>query len=59
VEAASAVAQSSAPFGVSDQDWWQVKTRAQAISDSIELRADLDVVADGSATLRDLLRGFL
>jgi hypothetical protein len=59
VEAASAVAQSGAPFGISDEDWWQVKTRAQAISDSIELGADLDVVADGSATLRDLLRGFL
>jgi hypothetical protein len=59
VNAAAAVAQVGAPFGVSDQDWWQVRTRAQAISDSIELGADLDVVADGSATLRDILRGFL
>jgi hypothetical protein len=59
VDAAAAVAGSGAPFGVSDQDWWQVKTRAQAVSDSIDLDADLDVVADGAATLRDLLRGFL
>jgi hypothetical protein len=59
LDAAAAVAGSNAPFGVSDQDWWQVKTRAQAVSDSIELGADVEVVADSSATVRDLLRGFL
>jgi hypothetical protein len=59
VNAAAVVAGGHAPFGVADEQWWQVKNRAQAVSDSIELDAALDVVADGAATLRDLLRGFL
>jgi hypothetical protein len=59
VEALAVVADWTTPIGLSDHQWWQVKTRANDVVHAIELAANEDVIRDGAATLRDLLRGFL
>jgi hypothetical protein len=57
--AASAVINWSTPFGMTDDQWWQIRTRAQAITESIEGDADPDVIEESATTLRNLLRGFV
>jgi hypothetical protein len=57
--AASAVIDWSTPFGMTDDQWWQIRTRARAITESIEGDADPDVIETSAATLRNLLRGFV
>ncbi|HSS11376.1 MAG TPA: hypothetical protein VLL25_15930 [Acidimicrobiales bacterium] len=58
-ETAAAVVEWSTPVGMSDDQWWQIRTRARAISESIERDADPDAVAESAATLRNLLRQFV
>jgi hypothetical protein len=58
-DAFAAVADWTTPIGLSDHQWWQVKTRANDVVRAVELGANEDVLRDGAATLRDLLRGFL
>ncbi len=59
VDAAAAVTQGPVPFGMSDSQWWQVKTRAGTLLDSLEAGAGPDVIRDSAATLSGLLRGFV
>jgi len=59
VHATLNVADSPVPFGMTDVQWWQVRARAKAVSESIALHADQEVVRSGATTLRDLLRGFV
>jgi hypothetical protein len=58
-EAASAVVDWPTPFGMTDDQWWQIRTRARAIRESLAVDAGPDVVADSAATLRNLLRQFV
>lgn len=59
VHATLNVADSPAPFGMTDVQWWQVRARAKAVAESIALHADQEVVRSGASTLRDLLRGYV
>jgi hypothetical protein len=58
-DAASAVVDWPTPFGMTDDQWWQIRTRARAIRESIAVDAGPDVVAESASTLRNLLRQFM
>jgi hypothetical protein len=47
------------PFGLSDEQWWQIKSRSRSVLEAIETGAEADVVATRAATLSELLRGLL
>jgi hypothetical protein len=59
VEAAAEVGEWRTPFGLSDEQWWQIRSRARALSDSIEDGTDPEVVAGQAGSLSELLRAFL
>jgi hypothetical protein len=59
VEAAAFVPDGSVPIGMSDSQWWQIRTRARALTDSLETGAGPDVIRDSAGTLANLLRGFV
>ncbi|MDQ2725093.1 MAG: hypothetical protein M3Y36_06320 [Actinomycetota bacterium] len=50
------VADGPTPVGLDDAQWWQLRQRARILADSIEHRAQTDVVLGEARTLRDLLR---
>jgi hypothetical protein len=50
------VADGPTPVGLDDAQWWQIRQRARILADSIEHRAQTDVVLGEARTLRDLLR---
>jgi hypothetical protein len=58
LDAASAVSDWPAPFGMTDDQWWQIRSRARAARDSIEADDD-GAIEQNAAVLRDLLRGFV
>ena len=47
------------PFGMSDDQWWRIKSRVAVLTDSIEVGAGEVVIRDSATTLSDLLRGFV
>jgi hypothetical protein len=59
VDAAGEVADWPTPIGMTDEQWWQVRSRVRAVSESIDEGAEPDVVASNAASLSELLRGFL
>jgi hypothetical protein len=59
VDAVAAVAGWPTPFGLSDEQWWQIKSRSRTVVEAVESGAEPDVVASGAATLSELLRGLL
>jgi hypothetical protein len=59
LEAAGAVTGGPTPFGMSDDQWWQIRTRAGALTDYLEIGAGPDVVRGSATTLRELMRGFV
>jgi len=59
LEAAGAVTGGPTPFGMSDDQWWQIRTRAGALTDYLDIGAGPDVVRGSATTLRELLRGFV
>lgn len=59
VDAVAAVEGWPTPFGLSDEQWWQIKSRSRAVVEALETGADPDVVSSGAATLSELLRGLL
>jgi hypothetical protein len=58
LDAASAVSDWPVPFGMTDQQWWQIRSRARAACEAIEVDDD-GAVEQSAATLRNLLRGFV
>ncbi|MDQ6784350.1 MAG: hypothetical protein M3063_13110 [Actinomycetota bacterium] len=50
------VADGPTPVGLDDAQWWQIRQRARILADSIEHRAQTDVVLGEARTLRALLR---
>ena len=60
VAAAEVVARLSIPYGVSDSDWWQLRTRSRELATELtDGLDDDDVITEHAGTLRDLLRAFL
>ncbi len=59
VDAVAAVLEWPTPFGLSEQQWWQIKSRSQSVVEAVESGADADVVATRAASLSELLRGLL
>ena len=59
VEAVAAVLEWPTPFGLSEEQWWQIKSRSRSVVEAIETGADTDVVSTRSAALSELLRGLL
>jgi hypothetical protein len=59
IDAAAMVTEGSVPIGMSDSQWWQIRTRARALTDSLDTGAGPDVIRDSAATLANLLRGFV
>ncbi|HEY2300717.1 MAG TPA: hypothetical protein VGH66_02430 [Acidimicrobiales bacterium] len=59
VDAVAAVLEWPTPFGLSEQQWWQIKSRSQSVVEAVESGAEADVVATRAASLSDLLRGLL
>ena len=57
--AASSVGDWPAPFGLTDDQWWQIRARTRAVSESIEADADPDAVEENTVALRNLLRRFV
>jgi hypothetical protein len=57
--AAAFVAEAQVPFGMSDDQWWRIKSRVRSLTDSIEVGAGDVVIRDSATTLSDLLRGFV
>jgi hypothetical protein len=53
------VADGPTPVGLDDAQWWQIRQRARILADSIEHKAQKDVVLTEARTLRDLLRGLM
>jgi hypothetical protein len=47
------------PFGMSDDQWWQIRTRIRSLTDSIATDAGADPIRSSASALRDLLRGFV
>jgi hypothetical protein len=58
LEAASAVSDWPVPFGMTDDQWWQVRSRARVARESIEADDD-GAIEQNAAILRTLLRGFV
>jgi hypothetical protein len=59
LDRAATVVHWSTPVGMTDGQWWQIRTRSQALCESIELDASPAVVEDSATTLRNLLRQFV
>jgi hypothetical protein len=59
VDAVAAVVEWPTPFGLSDEQWWQIKSRSRSVVEAVESGADPDVVSTRAATLSELLRGLL
>ena len=59
VDAAAVLMGGPVPFGMADAQWWQIRNRVRALTDSLDVGAGPDVVQDSAATLSDLLRGFV
>ncbi len=59
VEAVAAVLEWPTPFGLSEEQWWQIKSRSRSVVEAIETGADTDAVSTRSAALSELLRGLL
>lgn len=59
VDAVAAVLEWSTPFGLSDEQWFQIKSRSRSIVESIETGDDPDVISTRAAALSELLRGLL
>lgn len=53
------VADGPTPVGLDDAQWWQIRQRARILADSIEHKAQKDLVVTEARTLRDLLRGLM
>jgi hypothetical protein len=58
LEAASAVSEWPAPFGMTADQWWQIRSRARTTRESIEADDD-GAVEQNALVLRNLLRGFV
>jgi hypothetical protein len=58
LDAASAVDDWPVPFGMTDDQWWQIRSRSRAARESIEADDD-GAVAQNAAVLRTMLRGFV
>jgi hypothetical protein len=58
-DAASFVAEAPVPFGMSDDQWWRIRSRVRSLVDSIDVGAGAVVIRDSATTLSDLLRGFV
>jgi hypothetical protein len=58
-DAVAAVLEWPTPFGLSDEQWWQIKNRSRSVVEAIETGAEADVVATRAASLSELLRGLL
>jgi hypothetical protein len=58
-DAAAFVADAPVPFGMSDDQWWRIKSRVRSLTDSIDVGAGAVVIRDSATTLSDLLRGFV
>jgi hypothetical protein len=59
VDAAATVTGAPVPFGMSDDQWWRIKSRVRSLTDSLAVGAGAVVIRDSAATLSDLLRGFV
>jgi hypothetical protein len=59
VDAASVVSGTPVPFGMSDDQWWRIRTRVRSLTDSLDVGAGPVVIRDSATTLSDLLRGFV
>jgi hypothetical protein len=59
VDAAAVVSGAPVPFGMSDDQWWRIRTRVRSLTDSLDIGAGAVVIRDGATTLSDLLRGFV
>jgi hypothetical protein len=59
VDAAAAVTEAPVPFGMSDDQWWRIKSRVRSLNDSLDVGAGAIVIKDSATTLSDLLRGFV
>lgn len=53
------IADGPTPVGLDDAQWWQIRQRARILADSIEHKAQPDVVVGEAKTLRDLLRNLV
>jgi hypothetical protein len=58
LDAASVVDDWPVPFGMTDDQWWQIRSRARAARESIDADDD-GAVAQNAAVLRTMLRGFV
>ena len=58
LDLASVVDDWPVPFGMTDEEWWRIRSLAKAARESIEADDD-DAVAQNAAVLRNLLRGFV
>jgi hypothetical protein len=58
-DAATAVSGAPVPFGMSDDQWWRIKSRVRSLTDSLDVGAGPVVIRDSATTLSDLLRGFV
>ncbi len=58
LDVASVVDDWRAPFGMTEDEWWRIRSRARAARESINADDD-GAVAQNAAVLRNLLRGFV
>jgi hypothetical protein len=59
IDAASVVTGAPVPFGMSDDQWWRIKSRVRSLTESIDASAAAEVIGGDATTLADLLRGFV
>lgn len=59
IAAVEAVLALPRPFGIEDHDWDNVRRRAAAVSQALQVESDDDAVVGDAAALRDLLRQFV
>jgi hypothetical protein len=59
VDATKVVVDKAAPFGLRDDEWWEIRSRATAASESIEDDEGDEAVQEAAARLRDILRAYV
>jgi hypothetical protein len=59
LDAAEVVTSGPVPFGMSDDQWWQIRGRVRTLVDAIGEEQPPEAVRLGSASLAELLRGFV
>lgn len=59
IAAVEAVLALPRPFGVEEHDWDNIRRRAAAVSQELQVESDDDVIVGDAAALRDLLRQFV